>query len=81
MYPRPKYLLIVFALAGDSTITSDLAIVFYYIPRASRLPLSAAQPGGTSRAPPPQGTDPVPSHRNPALAGGLQQDFQKLLTR
>ncbi len=29
MYSDPKYLLIVFALAGDSTITSDFAIELY----------------------------------------------------
>ena len=81
MYPRPKYLLIVFALAGDSTITSDLAIgFFYYIPgRSADAAFKLFTP--SNHRPGSHDVPGAPNHPNPGLAGELQQDFHELLTR
>jgi hypothetical protein len=68
--PRPRYLLIVFALAGDSTITSDLAISSF-IPRETLY----AQNFRAHRII----KMPFPSYL--LSLGTLQEDFQELLTR
>ena len=74
MKPRPKYLLIVFALAGDSTITSDRAICLY-VPRSSAAKSNFALKSVRLRLNGAPYTSYLLSRRR------LQEDFQELLTR